>query len=230
VVLAWSFVVLFIQIALTVETDWRQFVPDTLSGFAVSAVVGAVVAHAVIRTEAANAKSSARQAASLQWQPVKAQMLRAHYPAAVNATRTPLTKLANYTDEWLDVYKEHPMETWSLALPDERMLELVAQLRTSVPLLIKASRKLYDAIGQAALAVYRAPGIEPDARIVETLRGHVMDAIRGVVKPSEVFEEAVMVDFKSAMRQKVLKDALQVWRSRLTEVTAQDAELRSLLE
>jgi hypothetical protein len=125
-----------------IPPDWSQFIPDTLSGLFVSAVVGLVVGILLWRWQQRAEQRAARLAAESGWNVARA--LVGQY-LSMDMIRDDDWWLGNYagqTDDLVDAAHQFPIGQWADASPGNLELAAMRRLLIDAPTLRRLASEL----------------------------------------------------------------------------------------
>lgn len=135
-----------------VPPDWSQFIPDTISSLATSAVVGLIVGLLLWRWQTGSERRVLRRIALADWKTKRPRVGNAVAPVVnrgISSDNLPL-----HVSFYNDVLKEGqsmPIGEWTDAAPDSEELRAFAGLVVDLPTLMRFATDLTQMIDRALL-------------------------------------------------------------------------------
>jgi hypothetical protein len=130
--------------AAIIPPDWSQFIPDTVSGLFVSAVVGLIVGSLLWRWQRRAEQRAARLAAESGWSVARSLIGQYLSTAVVREDDWWLGNYAGQTDDLVDAAHQFPIGQWADASPGNLELAAMRRLLIDAPTLRRLARELDD--------------------------------------------------------------------------------------
>lgn len=149
--------------------DWSQFIPDLLSGFIVSAIVGVAVGIALWRWQAGAEQRQEKRGAESNWAVARSELGHALSEPFTRDVEAWIFNHAAQTDDLVEAGGKLPIGQWADASPENRELVLMRLLMIDAPVLRRLAGELHSLIEDEVVA--RGHEHEHKRNAMEVARG-----------------------------------------------------------